>query len=106
MSNQTAPTWATSKDAVPDGWTQITVYEEATGERIATVYNEAAATLVEAAPKLLEALKELTDWMKSNGLHQTQPAGSGIFRTKPVEYSIYTDAIAAIAKAERLRQTA
>lgn len=100
MSNQTPPTWATSRDAVPDGWTQITVYEEATGKRIATVYNEPATTLIEAAPDMLDALKELTDWMKSNGLHQTNPAGSGIFRTAPVEYSIYTDAIAAIAKAE------
>jgi hypothetical protein len=47
-------TWATSRDAVPAYVTQITVYDEATGERIATVFNAEAVPLIAAAPDLLE----------------------------------------------------
>ena len=48
----------TSRDAVPNGFTQITIYDETSGERVATVFSEEAATLFKAAPELLEALKE------------------------------------------------
>ena len=95
MSNQT-PTWATSRDAVPEGWTQITVYEESSGERVATVFNEAAACLIEAAPELLEALKQtvssLEYWFKRNG----DPEGANS--------QMMQNARAAIAKAEEVNQ--
>jgi len=51
-------------------------------------------------PELLEALKNLVSWMDDSGLSFTTPAGVGAFRTDPVEYSVVTDARAAIAKAE------
>lgn len=58
MSNK----WETSKDAVPDGFTQITIYAEDTGERVATVFSEANARLIAAAPELLAACKMAIDW--------------------------------------------
>lgn len=49
--------WNTSKDAVPAGHVQITIYDEATGKRIATVFEqESYAKLIAAAPQLLDAL--------------------------------------------------
>ena len=52
--------WVTSRDAVPAGHVQITVYAETGGRgtRVATVFDrEANATLIAAAPKLLKACK-------------------------------------------------
>lgn len=60
MSNKYNAPWNTSKDAVPAGHVQITVYEESTGKRVATVFqSEAAAKLIAAAPALLESLEKL-----------------------------------------------
>jgi hypothetical protein len=51
--------WQTSRDAVPQGHVQITVYDSNTGNRIATVFErEEHAELVAAAPDLLAALLE------------------------------------------------
>ncbi len=50
--------WATSRDAVPEGHVQITVYAESTGQRVATVFDRKAnAPLIAAAPDLLAAAK-------------------------------------------------
>lgn len=50
--------WSASRDAVPPGHTQITVYEERTGQRVATAFErEANAQLIAAAPELLNALE-------------------------------------------------
>jgi Zn finger protein HypA/HybF involved in hydrogenase expression len=61
--------WRTSNDAVPDGHVQITVHDEATGRRIATVFEEVAyASLIAKAPLLiearevLEACRDCLDW--------------------------------------------
>ena len=55
--------WETSRDAVPDGHTQITVYAEGSGERVATVFQtEANARLIAAAPELFEALEDVVKW--------------------------------------------
>lgn len=52
--------WETSRDAVPAGHVQITVYAKATGERVATVFaREANAHLIKAAPDMLETLRTL-----------------------------------------------
>lgn len=52
--------WETSRDAVPEGHVQITVYAESSGERVATVFQaEANARLIAAAPAMYEALKNL-----------------------------------------------
>lgn len=48
-------TWHASPDAVPDGFVQVTVADEKTGERVATVFSAEAVPLVEAAPDLLAA---------------------------------------------------
>lgn len=54
--------WETSRDAVPAGHVQITVYD-ADGCRVATVFaREANAHLIKASPALLEALREALDW--------------------------------------------
>lgn len=51
--------WETSPDAVPDGHTQVTVYAERDGERVATVFRtEGNARLIAAAPDLLAAAQE------------------------------------------------
>lgn len=48
--------WESSRDAVPEGHVQSTVYSEATGERVATVFaSEDNVSLIVAAPELLEA---------------------------------------------------
>lgn len=55
--NITPGPWATSKDAVPDGHVQITVYDEPTGKRVATVFERPEnAQAIAALPQLLAAL--------------------------------------------------
>ncbi len=57
MSEHTPGPWTTSPDAVPDHHTQITVYA-GNGDRVATVFQTPAnASLIAAAPDMLEALK-------------------------------------------------
>ena len=67
MSEQTrtevVAQWATSRDAVPPGHTQITVYDESSGERVATVFSEDAVGPIAAAPDLLAALTMAVDQM-------------------------------------------
>ena len=54
--NHTPGPWGTSKDAVPEGIVQVTVYAEATGDRVATAFDRKEnARLIAAAPDLLEA---------------------------------------------------
>ena len=53
MTTYTPGPWETSRDAVPDGHTQITVYAESDGERVATAFrSEANAHLIASAPSL------------------------------------------------------
>lgn len=60
--------WATSRDAVPEWHTQITVYEEATGKRVATVFETPAnARLIAAAPDLLDALRYMVTNAEADG---------------------------------------
>lgn len=59
-ADHTPGPWATSRDAVPAGHVQITVYAEGTGERVATAFgSEANAHLIAAAPDLLSAAKAI-----------------------------------------------
>lgn len=52
--------WAMSRDAVPEGHTQITIYAEVSGERVATAFlAEENARPIAAAPDLLAALDEI-----------------------------------------------
>lgn len=54
--------WAVSRDAVPKGHEQFTVYAEEGGERVATAFvDEANARLIAASPMLLELIKECVD---------------------------------------------
>ena len=59
MPMKYTPTWATSKDAVPPGHTQITVYDEATGNRVATVFEAEAVSTIALAPTMRRYLGEL-----------------------------------------------
>ena len=74
MAEHTPGPWSTSKDAVPAGYVQVTVYEEATGRRVATAFEqEANAYLIAAAPELLAALREVVavlehELTRENGL--------------------------------------
>jgi hypothetical protein len=63
MNTQHTPgPWYTSPDAVPDWHVQVTVSSEATGERVATVFQtEANAQLIAAAPDLLAICKRVLD---------------------------------------------
>lgn len=67
METKHAPeTWETSKDAVPQGHVQITVYDTKSGKRVATVFErEANAHLIAASPDMraaLQAAKDQLDW--------------------------------------------
>jgi hypothetical protein len=54
--------WRQSRDAVPEWHTQITVYDEKDGSRVATVFQEQAyADLIAAAPDLLGAVEMVLD---------------------------------------------
>lgn len=88
--------WQTSRDAVPAGHVQITVYAESDGERVATAFREEAnAHLISAAPDLLSALKALRDYCYNNVAYFGDPVNGG--------YSNALDRVvdAALAKAER-----
>lgn len=61
-SKHTAGPWAVSRDAVPEGHVQNTIYAEGSGERVATAFLvEENAHLIAAAPDLLAALEYFTD---------------------------------------------
>lgn len=63
-TKHTPKPWATSRDAVPDGHVQITVYAEADGQRVATVFRTPAnARLIKAAPDLAEALQRTVGYI-------------------------------------------
>lgn len=67
-TKHTGPPWDKSKDGVPPGHIQITVYSQS-GHRIATVFNnEADADLIVAAPNLLEAM-QLRNALEENEVH-------------------------------------
>lgn len=53
--------WHASRDAVPEGHVQVTVYDEATGNRMATVFDAQAVPVVTAAPNMLQALRKVCD---------------------------------------------
>lgn len=61
--------WCQSRDAVPEHVTQITVYDEATGNRVATVFDKDAANMIEVAPQMLRVVDELL--YNINGLNAT-----------------------------------
>jgi hypothetical protein len=67
----TIPTWSTSRDAVPDGYVQVTVYEESTGDRVATVFDAQALAIIEAAPALLACAMEALRTLDAHGLGDT-----------------------------------
>lgn len=53
--------WQSSRDGVPEGYVQSTVYDEA-GTRVATVFeSEEYVPLITAAPELLAALRRVLD---------------------------------------------
>lgn len=59
----------------------------------------ANALLIAAAPDLLQSLRDLVEWAQQSGQTHSKPAGVYPFVTDPVEYSVYTQARQAIAKA-------
>jgi len=59
----------------------------------------ANARLIAAAPELLVALNALVAWMDASELSKTKPGGVGAFRYEGHEYSVVTQARAAIARA-------
>jgi len=51
---------------------------------------------------LLKALENLVKWMDDSGLSSTKPGGHGQIKYGPIEYSVVTDARAAIAETEEI----
>lgn len=69
--------WRTSQDAVPDWHVQITVYAEADGQRVATVFRDKAnAELIARAPELLEENEKLREAL-TNLLSQVEDREQG-----------------------------
>ena len=67
MTSHTPGPWNTQPDAVPPGHVQITVYADADGSRVATVFQEKAnAHLIAAAPDLLAALEYALEFLTAN----------------------------------------
>lgn len=66
-TESTAAPWGRSKDAVPPGHTQITIYDEKTGDRIATVFNEPDSYLVQASPDMCDALMAAKNYIERLG---------------------------------------
>ncbi len=54
-----------------------------------------------ATPSLLKASKAILEWMEKSGDTHTKPAGVGVFRTAPVEYSVVAALRRAILAAQR-----
>lgn len=62
--------------------------------------DEANIRLIEASPEILTALETLVKWMDDSGLSHTKPGGKGVLRYEGHEYSVVTEARAAIKKAK------
>jgi hypothetical protein len=59
--------WRTSKDVVPEGYIQTTVYEEKTGRRVATAFEaEGNASLIASAPTILDMLLEALPYVEES----------------------------------------
>lgn len=94
MKHTSGP-WELSPDAVPKGHTQITVYAESNGERVATVFREEAnARLISAAPELLATLQEFVADIRANTVEATAKEWPDLCIT-------YRKALEAIDKATR-----
>ena len=67
MSIETQTTeWAQSKDAVPDYVVQITIYDEATGDRVATAFqSQHNANMITATPALYAASKKALEHLRA-----------------------------------------
>lgn len=66
QTGHTPGPWAKSRDAVPPGHVQITVYSQESGERVATAFErEANANLIAAAPDLLAACRAMLDCLEN-----------------------------------------
>lgn len=58
MPRITTGPWCTSRDAVPEGYTQVTIYAQESGVRVATVFETPAnAQLIAKAPEMLDLIK-------------------------------------------------
>ena len=87
--------WETSRDAVPPGHTQVTVYDvERNGQRVATVFDADAVALIAAAPQLLAALEGVTAKLVAINPHYLDGSPSDV-QCKEIQA-----ARAAIAKAK------
>jgi hypothetical protein len=74
--------WCQSRDAVPEHVTQITICDEATGSRVATVFNKEAANAIEVAPQMLRVVDELL--YNVNGLNATMRSADGKYAASPL----------------------
>ncbi len=68
----TTPEWGVSRDAVPEGFTQFTIYDTVTGRRIATVFDEDAVNLIAAAPDFQAACQEFVDKVENGAARSVQ----------------------------------
>jgi hypothetical protein len=82
ITQYTPGPWESSRDAVPEGYAQATVYEEATGVRVATAFeSEANARLIAAAPDLLAACQEYVGWLDWHSVIRDEADGACPFGT-------------------------
>lgn len=93
--NITPGPWATSKDAVPDGHVQITVYDEPTGKRVATVFERPEnAQAIAATHQTLEALQMCLIYTAA-----MQQDGRPIKERKELAKSVHAIVLAALTAA-------
>ncbi len=80
--------WATSNDGVPEAFRpQVTVYDETSGKRVATVFQAEAIPLIATAPELLAACEELLEMVTDNRTHgpAVYAAAEAIAKAKTVQ---------------------
>lgn len=75
--------WSKSRDAVPDGFTQVTVYSDSDGgKRVATVFKEDAVNLITMSPLLLEACEFALHGLEDMTTCQFAKGGDKVIRER------------------------
>jgi len=96
MNKHTKGPWRVGKYCV---WSDEK-YVAATQTGLSGEEQQANAALIAAAPELLEACKDILEWIDVSGLASTKSGGSGVLAYNGTEYNVVTQLRQAISKSE------